>query len=216
MITHQPITCFILSLLLITSCALHRPPAPQRAVRVKILADVKLRQDHPGWVEEVRGLVEAASDYFEREFGIRFIVQRISPWPLEERIPSTSLLLTRLKQEVPLRDQNGSYDLIIVFTGERQDVYRHGRARVDRIGDCQQGLGNYLVNSVSAPFRYTGQLTELELDVVALIHELGHIFGAEHTQDTSSIMHEDFAYRTGFDSKSGKVILKNKFCPFGK
>lgn len=215
MITHQRTICFILNLLLISSCALHRPPAPQRAVRVKILADAKLREDHPRWVEEVRGLVEAASDYFEGEFGIRLIAQRIGPWPLEERIPSTSLLLSRLKQEVPLRDQSGSYDLIIVFTGERLNVYRDGRARVDRIGDCHRGLGNYLVSSVSAPFRYTGRPTELELDVVALIHELGHIFGAEHTRDTSSIMHEDFAYRTALDRKSQEVILKNKFCPFG-
>lgn len=217
MITHRRTTCSILSsLFLISSCALHWPPAPQRTVRVKILADVKLRQDHPRWVEEVRGLVDAASDHFEREFGIRFIAQRIGPWPLEERIPSTSLLLGRLKQEVPLRDQIGSYDLIIAFTGERLNVYRDGRARVDRIGDCRQGLGNYLVSSVSTPFQYTGHMTELEMDVVALIHEFGHVFGAEHAEDKSSIMHEDFAYRTEFDHKSREVILKNKFCPFGK
>lgn len=161
-------------------------------------------------------MVEAASDYFEREFGIRFVTQRVAPWPLKERVPSTALMLSRLKEEIPLKDQDESYDLIVAFTGESVNVYLGGKARVDRIGNCQQGLGNYLVSSVSGRFRYGGPTSEPELDVVALIHELAHIFGAEHTQDTGSIMHENFDYRTEFDKKSREVILKNKFCPFGK
>lgn len=161
-------------------------------------------------------MVEAASDYFEREFGIRFVTQRVAPWPLKERIPSTPSLMSRLKTEVPLKDPQGSYDLIIAFTGERVNIYFGGRARVDRIGNCQQGLGNYLVSSVSAPFRYGGPNAEPEIDVVALIHELGHIFGAEHVQDIASIMHENFDYRTEFDQKNRAIIFKNKFCPFGK
>ncbi len=215
MTTPLRITCFILSVLLVSSCALSRPADPQRIVRLKVLADPKLREENPRWAESVLGLVEAASDHFEREFGIKLVAQRISPWPLQERISSTALLLSHLKQ-VPLKDQDGNYDLIIGFTGERVNVYFGGRARVDRIGNCQQGLGNYLVSSVSGPFFYRGPYSEPELDVVALIHELGHIFGAEHIQDTSSIMHENFDYRTEFDKKSREVILKNKFCPFGK
>jgi len=183
---------------------------------VKALADPRLREEHPRWEEEVRGLVEAASDYFERELGIRFVTQRVAPWPLKDKIPSTPALMSRLKTEIPLRDAEGSYDLVIAFTGERVNVYFGGRARVDRIGNCREGLGNYLVSSVSAPFRYGGPYAEPEWDVVALIHELGHIFGAEHTQDINSLMHENFDYRTEFDKKNREIILKNKFCPFGK
>lgn len=216
MITPQRIACSILSLLLVSSCTHTAPAVPQRIVRVKILADLKLREENPGWVEGVRGLVEAASDYFENEFGIRFVAQRINPWPLHARISSTALLLSRLKEQVPLKGQDNSYDLIIAFTGESVDIYFGGRARVDRIGNCQKGLGNYVVSYVSDPFRYAGTDSEPELDVLALIHEFGHIFGAEHIQDINSIMHEDFDYRTEFDKKSREVILKNKFCPFGK
>lgn len=217
MITRRQITCSILiSLLPLSSCSLIESGAPQRIVRVKVLADPRLREDNPRWAEEVRGLVEAASDYLEGEFGIRLATQKIAPWPLKDRIPSTPTLMSRLKAEVPLRDAEGSYDLIVAFTGERVNVYFGGKARVDRIGNCQEGLGNYLVSSVSTRFRYRGPTAELELDVVALIHELGHIFGAEHNQDTTSIMHENFDYRTEFDKKNREVILKNKFCPFAK
>ena len=216
MTTRRQITCSILSLLLLSSCTLTDPGVAQRVVRVKALADPRLREDNPRWMEEVRGLVEAASDYFEREFGIRLVTQRVAPWPLKDRIPSTPSLMNRLKSEVPLKDPQGSYDLVIAFTGERVNIYFGGRARVDRIGNCQQGLGNYLVTSVSSPFHYRGPHAEPEIDVVALIHELGHIFGAEHIQDIDSIMHENFGYRTEFDKKNREIIFKNKFCPFGK
>lgn len=185
-------------------------------MRVKALADPKLREENPRWVEELRGLVEAASDYFEREFGIRLVTEKVSPWPERERIASTALLLARVKRQVPLTDENRTYDLVIAFTGELVNIYSDGKARVDRIGSCREGLGNYLAISVSDRFRYRGPNAEPSIDVVALIHELGHIFGAEHSQDTSSIMHENFDYRTAFDKKSREVILKNKFCPFGK
>jgi len=216
MITPRQITCSILSLLLLSSCTLTDSGTPQRVVQVKALGDLKLREENPRWVEEVRGLIEAASDYFEREFGIRFVTQTVAPWPLKDRIPSTPALMSRVKAEVPLKDPGGSYDLVIVFTGERVNAYVGGRARVDRIGDCRQGLGNYLVSSVSRPFYYRGPNAEPEMDVVALIHELGHIFGAEHIQDIGSIMNENFDYRTEFDKKNRAVIFKNKFCPFGK
>ena len=217
MITPRQTTCSILiSLLLLSSCTLFDSEAPQRIVRIKALADPRLREENTRWVEEVRRLIEAASDYFEREFAIRLVTQTVAPWPLKDRIPSTPSLMNRLKAEVPLKDPGGSYDLVIAFTAERVNFYVGGRARVDRIGNCQQGLGNYLVSSVTARFQYGGPYAEPEMDVVALIHELGHIFGAEHTQDINSIMNEDFGYRTEFDKKNREIILKNRFCPFGK
>jgi len=217
MTTRRLIICStLINLILASSCALvgRDSPAPQRVVRIKAVADASFRERNSQWSKEVAGLVEAASDYFEREFGIRLLTSKIAPWAPEKGTRSTALLLERLQNDAPLKDREGSYDLVIGFTREPVNVYR-GRAYVDRIGNCQEGLGNYVVSSVSELFRYRGWDPEPELDLLALIHELAHIFGAEHTQDTNSLMHEGFGYRTGLDQKNRDVIMKNKFCPFG-
>jgi hypothetical protein len=186
-------------------------------VRVKALADLPLRERNTHWEEEIRRLVEASSDYFEEEFGIRLITQSTAPWPVRERIPSTPQLLLKLKRDFPLSKKDGHYDLIIAFTAEPLNRYtRAGRPRVDKIGDCQQGLGGYIVAPVSTLFRYARVNRELTSDLVALIHELGHVFGAEHVNDSTSIMNEEFGYSTEFDMKNRNIVLKNRNCPFAK
>ncbi len=216
MTTPRRITCCILSVLALTSCGVVSKDLPLRTVRVQALGDLALRERNPRWDEEVRGLIEASSDYFDNEFGVRFVVQSTAAWPAQEKIASTAGLMVRLKKEFPLDGKREAYDLLIAFTGERVNIYNGGRGRVDRIGDCREGLGNYVVLYVSAPFRYTGATTEPTIDVIALIHELGHIFGAEHVQDSQSIMNENFDYRSTFDMKNRSVILKNRLCPFAK
>ena len=214
MITPRRMTCCILSLLALASCGVVGKDVPQRTVRIRALADPALRERNPRWEDQVRDLIEASSDYFDDEFGVRFVVQGTAPWPAEERVASTAGLMVRLKQDFPLDKKKENYDLLIAFTGERVNVYNGGRGRVDRIGDCREGLGSYVVLYVSAPFRYTGAGTAPTLDVIALIHELGHIFGAEHTQDGQSIMNQNFDYRSEFDMKNRSVVLKNRNCPF--
>jgi hypothetical protein len=186
-------------------------------VRVKALADVSFRARNPGWQDEARGLIEAASDYYEREFDVRFVTESVVAWPAKERINSTLDLLARIKQDFPSQKRDGSYDLIVAFTAEGVSRYFvAGRPRVDRIGNCQQGLGNYVVAPVNKLFRYAGAHAEPEPDIIALIHELAHIFGAEHVDDRASIMYEDLGYRTEFDDKNRKIIAKNRLCPFAR
>jgi hypothetical protein len=217
MTTRQRITYSILSAFFLSSCAIFQSEPALRIVRVKALADPNFRVRNPRWEEELRGRVEAASDYFEREFAIRLVTQSTAPWPVQERIPSTPALMAKLKADFPNHKKDPSYDLIIAFTAERLGRYTvEGRSRVDRIGNCQQGLGNYLVTSASKIFRYTGAQNDPDDDTVTLVHELGHIFGAEHVQDADSIMNEDFDYRAEFDMKNRSVILKNRNCPFAK
>jgi hypothetical protein len=186
-------------------------------VRVQALADVSFRARNSHWPDEARGLIEAASDYYEREFGIRFVTQSAVPWPAQERIHSTVDLLARAEQDFPSQKKDGSYDLIVVFSAEGISRYFvAGRPRVDRIGNCQQGLGNFVITPVNKVFHYAGAHAEPEPDVIALIHELAHIFGAEHVDDRASIMHEDLGYRTEIDEKNRSVILKNRSCSFAK
>ena len=217
MTTRRRIICSILSALFLPACSLISPDAPQRVVRARVLADVPFRARNPNWQAEARDLIEAASDYYEREFGIRIVSQSVAPWPEKERIPSTPLLLARLSKDFPIKSRTDGIDLTVAFTAEGVSRYfTAGRPRVDRIGDCDQGLGSYAVVPIDKIFRYAGPDVEPAVDVIALIHELGHIFGAEHVADVQSIMHEDFGYRTEFDSNNRAVIQKNRLCPFAK
>lgn len=214
MTTLRRISCFILSLSLLSACAVLRDETPERTVRVKLVADAKLRENDPRWRETAAGLLRAASDFYEREFGIKLVAVEIDPWEMEEGSQFVVTLMKRLVQAYPIKDQ--SYDLLIGLTGERVTFYMGGRGMVNRFGNCREGLANYVVSSVTAPYRYTGVRSEPTLDAVALIHEFGHVFGAEHVKDTNSIMNEVFDYRSDFDAKSRGIVAKNRFCPFGK
>lgn len=217
MTTRPRIICFILSFVALSTCSLIQDEPSKRIVHVKALADPSFRARNPHWEKELRGLVEAASDFFDREFAIRFDTQSAGAWPAQERIPSTAALLVKLKQEFPEEKKDGTYDLIIVFTAESTSRYvASGRPRVDRIGDCRNGLGRYVVTTVNKVYRYAGPHAERDYDALALIHELGHIFGAEHVKDVNSIMNENFDYREQFDTKNRSVILQNRNCPFAK
>src|SRR5947208_17193883 len=106
MITRRQIICFILSALLFSSCALLVDDQAQRIVCAKALADQAFRARNRRWDEEVRGLVEAASDYYEKAFGIRFVTQSSAAWPAQEKITSSAELVARLKGDFAARNYN--------------------------------------------------------------------------------------------------------------
>src|SRR5512139_592042 len=203
MISRRQTICSILSALVLAGCSTLQASAPERVVRVKALVDPPFRTRNPSWAQEARGLIEAASDYYEEEFGIRLVTQSVAPWPEDERVPSTPALLARLQKQFPVASADGSYDIVIAFTGENVSrILTTGRPRVDRIGNCSQGLARYIVLPTQKTFRYTGlTTTDIDPDVLTLVHEIGHVFGAEHVEDVNSIMNENFDYRSQFDAK---------------
>ncbi len=209
--------CSILSLTVLYSCGLAMNEPPQRVVRVKALAGPSFRARDASWAEELRARVEAASHYYEREFDIRFVTHSTAAWPESDRTPSTTGRMAKLKEDFPLTGKDRPFDLIIAFTADSPSRYLvSGRPRVDRIGNCHQGLGNYVVATATGVFRDAPEKPNPDYDTVVLIHELAHIFGAEHVNDTHSIMHEKFDHRLAFDMKNRSVILKNRNCPFAK
>jgi hypothetical protein len=218
MISHRRTICSILSaLVFLAACSAFEPSPPARVVRIKALVDVPFRNRNPQWEQEARGLIEAASDYYQEQFGIRLITHSVSAWPENERVPSTPTLLARLLKQFPVAAADGSYDILVAFSGENVSrILSDGRPRVDRIGNCSQGLARYIVLPTRKLFRYTGQTTDIDSDVITLIHEIGHVFGAEHVEDFNSIMHENFDYRTEFDAKNSQIIRNSRSCPFAK
>ena len=187
-------------------------PAPERVVRVKVMVDSRLMVENRAWKDAVTTLVTRASEYYEDHFAIRLAITAMEEWVYAGETPFTSDLMVDLKSRLPLDGADPSYDLILGLTRQRISVY-FGRGRADRIGSCEEGLGRHVVVFMSVPL-YRNQ-DDLDTDATAVIHEIGHIFGAEHADDPDSIMNEHFRYRTEFDRLNREILLRNRLCPFG-
>ena len=217
MTTRRLIIWSVFSGLLLAACTAGQPDktSPRvRVVRVKLVADPALRRTDPRWRDTARDLLRAASAYYEERFGIRLAHQATKAWRVEGATTSSVTLMKRLKRSYPRAGGNLPHDVVIGLTQQPLNFYRGGRARADRFGNCNEGLGNYIVSHVGDSFSYgDGELTH---DAVALIHEMGHLFGAVHTDDPDSVMHQDFDLRTGFDAPNRAIVMGNRLCPFAE
>jgi len=217
MMTRRLTIWFVSSALLLAGCAAGTPDRsarPARVVRVKLVADPALRRYEPLWRDTARDLLRAASDYYEERFGIRLALQSLEAWRVEGTTASSVTLMKRLKRSYPRAGGALPHDVVIGLTQQPLNFYRGGRARADRFGNCTEGLGNYIVSHVGESYSYHDR--ELTEDVLALIHEMGHLLGAVHTDDPESVMHVDFDSRTGFDAANRAIVMRNRLCPFAE
>ena len=207
---------FVCSALLMAGCTAGQPDRtsrPARVVRVKLVADPALRRYQPLWRDTARDLLRTVSDYYEERFGIRLTLQAVEAWHVEGSTASSVKLMKRLKASYPRAGGALPHDVVIGLTQQPLNFYRGGRARADRFGNCTEGLGNYIVSHVGESYAYGDELTE---DVLALVHEMGHLLGAVHTDDPESVMHVDFSSRTGFDAANRAIVMRNRLCPFAE
>jgi tetratricopeptide (TPR) repeat protein len=154
-----------------------------REVRVRLLADeeVRAKADWPG---RIAWLVEAASGGFGRAFGLRLKVVSVGEWASDDSLDSLELLLEALDATAV---KEGA-DVLLALTAQRN----LGRG----------ALGFSLFKEGQMLLRLSDEEPGLER---LLRHEWGHMFGAAHVADPTSIMHRMLGGEA-FDALNARLI----------
>jgi len=176
----------------------NRVPECDRIIYVKVAVDEEYKkiiatQKDYGliWQEEslyfmknwqvenfVEKIIERSSKSFEYQFGIKLVLVGIETWSPKTQ---TSFSLSReLKSQISSED----CDIVIGFTGKINDRTAIG------LGEFPQGdsLGNYILILLPKALRWVGYLfNSYRLQSYILVHELGHNFGAVHTEKIYSL-----------------------------
>jgi len=142
---------------------------------VMILVD----EDEPAvrrlWEARLRARVEDASKIFEHHCRMRFEVVAVGTWKSNDAVTDFSLSLREFEREVRLKPPAR---LAIGFTSQ----YRKPNERRVHLGGTRGPLHSHLLVR-----EWSQHITEPErLEV--LVHELGHVLGASHSAETTSVM----------------------------
>lgn len=177
-----------------------------RIVKVKAVADEEFRKSL-NWVEEIEESFRRSSAFYEERFGIKFELKQIGEWVSANNTNNIQILLRQLSDKVG-KDDN---DLVIGFTRQGPNMFKcvFGRTALG----VALPFNDYVLVRVNgnAGFNY-------HVMALVLTHELGHIFGALHVDDSSSVMNtsldDNSIFR--FDNNNRELIRLTKFVDFDK
>lgn len=174
-----------------------------RKVRVEIAVSPGFRAQ-PNWRSEFEQRLTYASRIFESEFKISLVPVKWREWATQRENDHPRVLLEDLQSRFPLKD----VDIVIGLTSVKggspfsiRDPDTIGQARI---------LSGFLV------LRYPMNRLYRVQEQTVLAHELGHLFGAVHTGDSSSIMFPviDKQIPTRFDPENHDIIMGTRSIDF--
>lgn len=174
-----------------------------RKVRVEIAVSPGFKAQ-PNWRSEFEQRLTYASRIFESEFKIQLVPVKWREWPVKKENAAPRVLLEDLQSRFPLTGA----DIVIGLTSVKggspfaiRDPDTIGQAKI---------LSGYLV------LRYPMNRLYRVQEQTVLAHELGHLFGAVHTGDPSSIMFPviDKQIPTRFDRENHEIIMGTRSIDF--
>ena len=198
-----------LSILLVGSVLLLPCPSPTsaavplRKMQLEIAVSPGF-QAQSNWRSEFEQRLTYVSRIFQSEFGIQLIPVKWLEWPVKRENDAPRVLLEDLQFHYPLKD----IDIVIGLTSVKggspyaiRDPDTIGQARI---------LSGYLV------LRYPMNRLYRVQEQTVLAHELGHLFGAVHTSDPTSIMFPVIGKQipTRFDPENNDIILGTRSIDF--
>lgn len=178
-------------------------------VSMKVLVDHELIEARPNWIDYVQQTVSQASVVYETQFGIELELVSVGRWPVAIEGMSSDELIEDLES----RPREGA-DVLVGFTDRPLDGHIGGKAQLPAREDPFNGA--YAIVYATPGRSYPHLRT--------LLHELGHLFGAEDVIDPAAA-----EYRAGswmsyanvpesqapwIDAANRAVILERKDKPF--
>lgn len=188
------------------------PPFIQVTIGAFVDTLLYVPESEPGLIKEVEDIINFVSRVFERKFQIKLKIVSINPWeflPNSHELPATYT-------DVIAKLENPAYDLVLIFTGRKLFTCKpddsdyskeewseltspcpYGETKETLMGSAaQNGTNAIIVLSPESPY-------------IAL-HEIGHLFGAEHTREFSIMRPQLSPVTEHFDDKNKEKILKNR------
>lgn len=151
--------------------------AEVRIIRVRAVADATYRRVVDNWRQRIQNAVSGASEYFESNFRIRFVLEDVQPWEYRGVTHDTR---ARLKSLLALSPETA--DLVVGFIGFGEYLKADANAYFTGLLGMGMPFGQHVM--VSGDDHY-----HPNRDKFVLIHELAHVFGAFHVMNCRSLMY---------------------------
>lgn len=167
----------------------------KRIVKVEVMADEEFREllgSKYSWEDIIKEIVAGASDVFKEQIGICFEVIEIKKW--QSKYPPEFLKDPFFE----LKARPTGAEIIIAFSGQKDLLTKKGWLAVADAG------GRYILITDCRDFG------GLDLSYI-LVHEIGHLFGAQDISNPSSAMNYQASWSPSkkFDMVNKEIILAN-------
>lgn len=159
---------------LVAAQAAANDPKKNNVIQVVLAVDDDELTAKPIWEKRYRQRLAAASQVLEYHTGLRIEVVAQTTWQSNNRITDFEQSLTEFEQSVR---PEGATDLVIGFTSQ----YELQRGRIHLGGTRGLFASHILIRERSKRMSETEKLE-------VLVHELGHVLGANHSNDDNSVM----------------------------
>lgn len=169
-----------------------------RNIAVTVFADSELLEKNAEQTErEIKEIIEFVANIFKKEFGAILVLRAIKPWefPRGETEINASRALVDIQQKPEYKDS----DIILGFT--KKNLYRMRTVtNDDTLVQQKEYVGGlaFIADKVAV----------IQNDELIALHEVGHIFGANHSKDASSVMYQ-YPQSKNFDNENKIIIQKN-------